>query len=172
MLWQCLLEIADPDDLGRLGTLTLQFADLVSSAASEGYLGERERRARSHEEATRLFVTRMLSGDLDDEEAVEILRVFDKKCDARMKRMHIVFGAYRGPIDAKPGEKVLFIGDCANWEGNLGDKMNAFFEHALSAEGDRSVLIGSDSPTLPKEYADQAFEMLKDVDCVIGDVKA
>src|SRR5439155_964449 len=47
-----------------------QFADLVSSAASEGYLGERERRARSHEEATRLFVTRMLSGDLDDEEAV------------------------------------------------------------------------------------------------------
>jgi uncharacterized protein (DUF362 family) len=57
------------------------------------------------------------------EEAVEILRVFDKSCDARMKRMHIVFGAYRGPIDAKPGEKVIFIGDCANWEGTLGDKL-------------------------------------------------
>jgi DNA-binding PucR family transcriptional regulator len=70
VLWQCLLEIADPEDLGLLGTLTLQFADLVSSAASEGYLGERERRARSHEEATRLFLTRLLSGDLDDEEAV------------------------------------------------------------------------------------------------------
>jgi sugar diacid utilization regulator len=70
VLWQCVLEIADSEDLGRLATLTLQFADLVSSAASEGYLGERERRARSHEEATRLFLTRLLFGDLDDEEAV------------------------------------------------------------------------------------------------------
>src|SRR6185437_2761016 len=58
------------EDLGRLATLTLQFADLVSTAASEGYLTERERGAKSHEEATRLFLTRPLSGDLDDEEAV------------------------------------------------------------------------------------------------------
>lgn len=71
VLWQCVLEIADAGDLGRLATLTLQFADLVSSAASEGYLEERERRARSHEEATRLFLIRLLSGDLDDEESVE-----------------------------------------------------------------------------------------------------
>jgi sugar diacid utilization regulator len=70
VLWQCVLETADTEDLGRLATLTLQFADLVSSAASEGYLEERERRARSHEEATRLFLTRLLSGDLEDEEAV------------------------------------------------------------------------------------------------------
>jgi sugar diacid utilization regulator len=70
MLWQCLLEVAGNDELGRLATLTLQFADLVSSAASEGYLAERERRARSHEEATRLFLTRLLSGDFEDDEAV------------------------------------------------------------------------------------------------------
>jgi sugar diacid utilization regulator len=70
VLWQCLLETTDPEDLGRLATLTLQFADLVSSAVSEGYLEERERRARSHEEATRLFITRLLSGDLDDEDAI------------------------------------------------------------------------------------------------------
>lgn len=70
VLWECVLEIADPSELGRLGTLTLQFADLVSSAAAEGYLSERERRARSHEDATRLFLTRLLSGDLDDEDAV------------------------------------------------------------------------------------------------------
>jgi len=36
--------------------------------------------------------------------------------------MHVVFGAYRGKIDAKPGEKVVFIGDCASWEGRLADK--------------------------------------------------
>ena len=40
-----------------------------------------------------------------------------------MPRMHVVFGAYEGPIDAKPGEKVVFIGDCASWEGQLGDKL-------------------------------------------------
>ncbi len=57
------------------------------------------------------------------EEAIEILRVFDKTVDEKQKRMHVVFGAYRGPIDAKPGEKVIFIGDCANWEGQLGDKL-------------------------------------------------
>jgi uncharacterized protein (DUF362 family) len=57
------------------------------------------------------------------EEAIEILRVFDKQCDARMKRLHVVFGAYRGPIAAKPGEKVVFIGDCANWEGHIGEEL-------------------------------------------------
>jgi sugar diacid utilization regulator len=71
VLWECLLETAGGEDLGRLATLTLQFADLVSSAVSEGYLEERERRARSHEEAARLFLVRLLSGDLEDEESVE-----------------------------------------------------------------------------------------------------
>jgi uncharacterized protein (DUF362 family) len=57
------------------------------------------------------------------EEAIEIMRLYDKECDAKMPRMHVVFGAYDGPIPAKPGEKVVFIGDCANWEGTLGDKV-------------------------------------------------
>jgi uncharacterized protein (DUF362 family) len=56
------------------------------------------------------------------EEAIEILRLYDKECDKKMPHMHVVFGAYDGPIDAKPGEKVVFIGDCAKWQGNLGDK--------------------------------------------------
>jgi len=57
------------------------------------------------------------------EEAIEILRVFDKACDSKMPRMHVVFGAYDGPIDAKPGEKVIFIGDCATWKGTIGDEL-------------------------------------------------
>jgi uncharacterized protein (DUF362 family) len=56
------------------------------------------------------------------EEAIEILRVFDKETDAKMPRMHVVFGAYDGPIPAQPGEKVIFIGDCAQWHGTLHDK--------------------------------------------------
>jgi hypothetical protein len=53
------------------------------------------------------------------EEAIEILRQFDDQCDAKMPRLHVVFGAYRGPINAGPGEKVVFIGDCCNWKGTL-----------------------------------------------------
>ncbi|KYG00564.1 FeS-binding protein [Sorangium cellulosum] len=57
------------------------------------------------------------------EEAIEILREYDKECDAKMPRMHVVFGAYEGPIDAKPGEKVVFIGDCATYKGKIGDQL-------------------------------------------------
>jgi uncharacterized protein (DUF362 family) len=56
------------------------------------------------------------------EEAIEILRVFDKETDERMPHMHVVFGAYDGQIPAKPGEKVIFIGDCATWKGQLHGK--------------------------------------------------
>ena len=53
------------------------------------------------------------------EEAIEILRQADTRCDSKLPRMHVVFGAYNGPIDAKPGEQVIFVGDCVRWEGNL-----------------------------------------------------
>jgi hypothetical protein len=39
-----------------------------------------------------------------------------------MPRLHVVFGAYDGEIPAQPGEKVVFIGDCANWKGTINDK--------------------------------------------------
>jgi Uncharacterized conserved protein len=53
------------------------------------------------------------------EEAIEILRRFDNTTDQKMPRLHIVLGAYKGPIDAKPGEKVIFMGDCAEWQGKI-----------------------------------------------------
>ncbi|HEY4243087.1 MAG TPA: DUF362 domain-containing protein, partial [Kofleriaceae bacterium] len=56
------------------------------------------------------------------EEAIEILRVFDAQTDEKMPRLHVVFGAYDGAIDAKPGEKVVFIGDCAEWRGVINGK--------------------------------------------------
>ena len=57
------------------------------------------------------------------EEAIEILRLYDKECDEKLPRMHVVFGAYEGAIDAKPGEKVIFIGDCATYHGEIGGKL-------------------------------------------------
>ncbi|HEX2678953.1 MAG TPA: DUF362 domain-containing protein, partial [Polyangiales bacterium] len=55
------------------------------------------------------------------EEAIEILRLIDTECDQKIPRMHVVFGNYQGGIDAKPGERVVFIGDCAEWKGKIGD---------------------------------------------------
>jgi uncharacterized protein (DUF362 family) len=57
------------------------------------------------------------------EEAVEILRRLDREFDETAKRLHVVFGAYEGPIDTRPGEKVVFIGDCVTWQGTLGEKL-------------------------------------------------
>jgi uncharacterized protein (DUF362 family) len=57
------------------------------------------------------------------EEAVEILRQYDREFDEKAPRMHIVFGAYEGPIDAKPGEKVVFMGDCVKWQGKVGGEL-------------------------------------------------
>ena len=53
------------------------------------------------------------------EEAIEILRQFDQKTDEKMPPIHIVFGAYEGEIPAKLGEKVIFIGDCTTYKGNI-----------------------------------------------------
>ncbi len=57
------------------------------------------------------------------EEAIEILRLYDDRCDEKMKKMHVVFGAYQGPIDAGPDEWVIFIGDCARWRGEINGQV-------------------------------------------------
>jgi len=57
------------------------------------------------------------------EEAIEILRVFDKDTDKKMPRLHVVFGKYAGAIDARPGEKVVFIGDCTDWKGTINNQL-------------------------------------------------
>jgi uncharacterized protein (DUF362 family) len=56
------------------------------------------------------------------EEAIEILRIYDTATDAKLPPMHIVFGQYQGKIDAKPGEKVVFMGDCATYHGEIAGK--------------------------------------------------
>jgi uncharacterized protein (DUF362 family) len=57
------------------------------------------------------------------EEVIEVLRLVDDQCDAKLPRMHLVFGHYEGPLDIKYGEKVVFVGDCCSWEGKLGAEL-------------------------------------------------
>jgi hypothetical protein len=59
------------------------------------------------------------------EEAIEILRQFDPSCDRKLQtrpRLHVVFGAYDGEIEAEPGEKIVFLGDCARFHGAVAGK--------------------------------------------------
>ncbi len=52
-------------------------------------------------------------------------------------------------------------------DASLGGRMAAFFvEHVT--EGSSVVLIGSDSPSLPRKLIDMAFTALEADDCVIG----
>ncbi|MCA9542217.1 MAG: DUF362 domain-containing protein, partial [Myxococcales bacterium] len=57
------------------------------------------------------------------EEAIEILRLYDDATDAKLPRMHIVFGEQKAPLDVKPDELVVFLGDCARYDGPIGEQV-------------------------------------------------
>jgi hypothetical protein len=46
-------------------------------------------------------------------------RSWDPDVYHNVRPLHYVFGAYEGEIDAKPGERVIFMGDCSVWRGEL-----------------------------------------------------
>lgn len=52
--------------------------------------------------------------------------------------------------------------------GDLGQRMAAYFHSAFERGCDRVVLIGSDSPTLPTDFVNQAFERLATHSVVLG----
>lgn len=53
-------------------------------------------------------------------------------------------------------------------EGSLEPRLAKFFQFTQEQEAEQTVVIGSDSPTLPWEYVEQAFEWLQQRDCVLG----
>jgi rSAM/selenodomain-associated transferase 1 len=53
-------------------------------------------------------------------------------------------------------------------EGDLGARLRAFFSEMFTLSVDHVVVIGSDSPTLPVAYIEQAFTLLADSDVVLG----
>lgn len=57
------------------------------------------------------------------EEVIEVLRLADEQCDRKLPRIHLVFGRYEGALDVGYGEKVIFVGDCVEWKGKIGDEL-------------------------------------------------
>lgn len=52
---------------------------------------------------------------------------------------------------------------------DLGERMFNAFQFALSQNSDSAVMIGTDSPTFPADYIEQAFEFLElETDAVLG----
>ena len=52
--------------------------------------------------------------------------------------------------------------------GNLGERMKNAFKHSFHQGSTRTVIIGTDSPTLPLSYIQNAFDVLKEVPVTIG----
>ena len=52
--------------------------------------------------------------------------------------------------------------------GDLGQRMRSYFERALVDGFRRIVLLGSDSPTVPADYVERAFEALEEHSVVLG----
>ncbi len=57
------------------------------------------------------------------EEVIEVLRLYDDKCDVKLPNIHLVFGKYDGPLEVGYGEKIIFVGDCVEWEGTIGGEL-------------------------------------------------
>jgi len=53
-------------------------------------------------------------------------------------------------------------------EGSLGRRLHAFLAEFLQNPDDAAVVIGSDSPTLPRCFLEQAFASLRQQDVVLG----
>lgn len=55
-------------------------------------------------------------------EAMQVIRVMQPEVYREVKPMHFVFGHYTGEVNARPGERVLFVGDCARFDGPVGGR--------------------------------------------------
>jgi rSAM/selenodomain-associated transferase 1 len=53
-------------------------------------------------------------------------------------------------------------------EGDLGQRMAAFFSAQFQAGAAKVVLVGTDSPTLPLSFIAQAFQQLDRAELVLG----
>lgn len=53
-------------------------------------------------------------------------------------------------------------------DGDLGQRLAAFFARQFNAGASAVVAIGTDSPTLPIEYVERAFAELENADVVLG----
>lgn len=99
VLFECMIEVAPEREHGRLGILALDYADRVSRAAAQAYVEERQRLARSRQDAVRLLLTRIVNGWTADERDV-LEEAGELGLD--LERSRAVLMAGRGREDLRP----------------------------------------------------------------------
>ncbi|MGR3293226.1 MAG: TIGR04282 family arsenosugar biosynthesis glycosyltransferase [Candidatus Scalindua sp.] len=105
-------------------------------------------------------------------EAAELYKVFiaDTMSTARKLKCERVTIAYT-PSNAEAtfhsicGQSVNYLPQKG---GNLGERMENAFKHSFDNGSKRTVIIGTDSPTLPLSCIQKAFDALKKVPVTIG----
>jgi rSAM/selenodomain-associated transferase 1 len=114
--------------------------------------------------------TRLAAG-IGDEPASEIYRCFlrtlVRRLQAAADRRVIVYAprTRRGEFASLAGDQWALEPQAT---GDLGRRMSQFFDSALARDKGSIVLIGSDSPTLPIQYVEQAFDLLREFPVVLG----
>ncbi len=105
-------------------------------------------------------------------EAAELYKAFvtDIFCNTHKLKCERVTIAYT-PSNAEATFQSV-CGQSANYlpqKGfNLGERMKNAFMYSFNKGSKRTVIIGTDSPTLPLSYIQKAFDVLKEVPVTIG----
>ncbi len=111
-----------------------------------------------------------LAATIGDAKSAELYRAFLSDMIERFRRTGVRRVLAYSPADDMTRDvfSQLSVGDYEFWpqpDADLGTRMRKFFE-AFGPEP--VVLIGSDSPTLPSNFPELAFAMLKHHDVVLG----
>ena len=119
-----------------------------------------------------------LAADVGDEAACRVYRAFVETLLARFSvvadRRVVAYTPADSGDDFRRWLAAHALIDDDAWalvpqsEGDLGARMQSYFETAFAGGSRRVVLIGSDSPTLPTEYVQQAFDQLRHNPIVLG----
>ncbi|WP_218931972.1 TIGR04282 family arsenosugar biosynthesis glycosyltransferase [Adhaeretor mobilis] len=111
-----------------------------------------------------------LGTSIGDQHAAEVYRLFVATTLARLRRL-----TANRVVAFSPDEKeAAFRSIATDWNlqsqgsGDLGNRMARFFEAQFAAGYKRVVLLGTDSPNVPLEYIEQAFDMLSENEAVFG----
>ncbi|MHC4131761.1 MAG: TIGR04282 family arsenosugar biosynthesis glycosyltransferase [Planctomycetota bacterium] len=112
-----------------------------------------------------------LADEIGSDYAVEFYKCSVEDSLTWLKSLNIHFKFYFWPPDAEEslldwlGGGLEFTAQKGN---NLGEKMNNAFIDAFEDDFEKVLIVGSDSPDLPAEFINMAFDELKNHDAVIG----
>lgn len=111
-----------------------------------------------------------LAGSIGNEQAAEVYRSFVETTLVRLNQLQLT----RTLAISPPNHREAFESIATGWnitnqsDGDLGERMLRFFAGRFQEGHERVVLLGTDSPHVPLEYVEEAFELLIENEAVFG----